>query len=184
MAMYGRKPSKTRPPLTTSKLEEMALNYVGRFATSRSKLVTYLGRKLRERGWEGDGEAPVEALADRFVRLGYIDDRAFALSKAKSLTGRGYGERRVRQALASSGIGEEDATDARELAEVEAVTSALKFAQRRALGPYAVAMPDTAQRERALAAMIRAGHRFALARAIIDLKPGENPDSESLVNMR
>src|SRR5688572_1348165 len=109
MAMYGRKPSKTRPPLTATKLEELALNYVGRFATSRSKLATYLRRKLREQGWDGNGEAPVEALADRFVKLGYIDDRAFALSKARSLTGRGYGELRVRQALASSGICEEDA---------------------------------------------------------------------------
>jgi len=35
-----------------------------------------------------------------------------------------------------------------------------------------------------LAAMVRAGHRFALARAIIELKPGEIPDSETLFNVR
>lgn len=184
MAMYGRKPSKPRPPLSATKLEELALNYVGRFATSRAKLAAYLGRKLRERGWDGEGDAPVDALADKFVRLGYVDDRAFALSRARSLTGRGYGERRVQQALASSGIGEEDAVGARALAEEEAVTAALKFAKRRSLGPYASSVPDRAQHERALAAMIRAGHRFALARAIIDLKPGEIPDSESLANVR
>lgn len=184
MAMYRRNPSKTRPPLNAAKLEELALNYVGRFATSRAKLISYLGRKLRERGWDGDGEAPIETLADKFVRLGYIDDRAFALSKARSLTGRGYGERRVRQALVSSGIGEEDATDAHELAAEEAVAAALKFAKRRSLGPYASQAADRPQRERALAAMVRAGHSFALASVIIDLKPGEIPDSESLVNVR
>ena len=184
MAMYGRKPSKTRTPLTATKLEELALNYVGRFATSRSKLVTYLRQKLRERGWDGSGEAPVEALADKFVRLGYIDDRAFALSKARSLTGRGYGERRVQQALASSGIGEEDAVDAREYAAEEAVAAALKFAKRKSLGPFAEAVPDRLQRERSLAAMVRAGHSFSLANAIIDLKPGEIPDSADLVNVR
>ena len=64
-------------------------------------------RKLRERGWDGDGEPPLEDLADRMVRLGYVDDRAYALSKARSLTGRGYGERRVRQALVIAGIDEE-----------------------------------------------------------------------------
>lgn len=184
MAMHGHNPRQTRPPLTHSKLEEMALNYVGRFATSRAKLIAYLNRKLRDRGWEGEGEAPVDAIADRFVSLGYIDDRAFALSKARSLTSRGYGERRVRQALAISGIGEKDGADARDLAAEEAVSAALKFAQRRAIGPYASSEPNPAQRERALAAMVRAGHGFSLARIIIELKPGEIPDSASLFNVR
>lgn len=182
MAMQPRR--KPRPPLTAARLEEMALNYVGRFATSRSKLVGYLGRKLRERGWEGASAPDMEELADRFVRLGYIDDRAFALSKARSLTGRGYGERRVHQALAMAGIGEKEGSDARGLAEEEAVASALRFARRRAIGPYAAQAPDQAQRERALAAMIRAGHRFPIARAIVDLQPGENPDAEVLRNLR
>ena len=184
MAMSGRNPRQSRPPLTSNKLEELALKYVSRFATSRAKLVGYLSRKVRERGWGGDGEPPIEALANKFVRLGYVDDRVFALSKARSLTGRGYGESRVRQALAASGIGEDDATDARELAAEEAVAAALKFARRRSLGPYATVAADPAQREKFLAAMVRAGHRFSLARAIIDLKPGEIPDSESLFNVR
>ena len=81
MAMAMQTSRKPRPPLTAAQLEEMALNYVGRFATSRSKLISYLGRKLRERGWEGASAPPIEELADRFVRLGYVDDRAFALSK-------------------------------------------------------------------------------------------------------
>lgn len=175
---------KNRPPLDANRLEEMALNYVGRFATSRSKLIAYLGRKLRERGWGGLDEPPIEALADKLARLGYVDDGAFALSKARSLTGRGYGERRVRQALAQAGIGEEQSAPAQELAEEQAVESALKFARRRGIGPFALSIPEPAERERALAAMIRAGHRFGLARAIIDLKPGENPDYEGLLNLR
>ena len=181
MAMQPRR--KTRPPLTAAKLEELALAYVGRFATSRSKLVAYLGRKLRERGWEGSVPPAVDELADRLVRLGYVDDRGFAMSKARSLTSRGYGERRVHQALAQAGISGEEGSDARDLAEDEAVASALRFARRRAIGPYAQHVPDPAQRERALAAMIRAGHRFPVARAIVDLKPGENPDTEALLNL-
>ena len=53
----------------------MALFYVGRFATSRAKLTSYLKRKIRERGWDGGGEPDVEAVTERLVRLGYIDDR-------------------------------------------------------------------------------------------------------------
>ena len=184
MAMAIQERRKSRPPLDAERLEELALNYVGRFATSRAKLMAYLARKLRERGWAAANEPPIEALADKFVRLGYVDDRAFALSKARSLIGRGYGERRVRQALAHAGIGDEQAVDANELVEGQAVEAALKFAKRRAIGPFADRSLDAAQRERALAAMVRAGHRFNLSRAIIDLKPGENPDYEELFNLR
>ena len=183
MAMAMQQRRKNRRPLSAATLEEMALAYVGRFATSRAKLVAYLARKVRERGWEGHGAPALEELADRFVRLGYIDDRAFALSKARSLTGRGYGERRVRQALVIAGVCDDDGIAARELAEEEAVAAALRFARRRAIGPYAQDVVDQAQRERSLAAMIRAGHRFAIARAIVDLKPGENPDAEVLINL-
>ncbi len=184
MAMPAQMPRKPRPPLTPGTLEELALNYVGRFATSRSKLLAYLHRKLRERGWDGNRELRVEELADRMVSLGYVDDRAFALSKARSLTGRGYGERRVRQALTIAGIDEEQGADARQLAEQEAVASALKFASRRSIGPYRAIKPTPQEREKAIAAMVRAGHRFALAKAITDLNPGENPDFANLFNMR
>ena len=184
MAMSVQQRRKIRPPLTAAKLEELALNYVGRFATSRAKLRTYLQRKLRERGWGGDAEPPVEALADKFVRLGYVDDSAFALSKARSLTARGYGARRVQQALVVAGIDEEEGAEARNFAEEEAVDAALRFARRRSLGPYAARKPEPKERERALAAMIRAGHGFAIARAILDLGPGENPDVEALTILR
>lgn len=184
MAMAARQSRQPRQPLNAAKLEEMALNYAGRFATSRSKMLTYLRRKLRERGWGGAGDPPIEQLADRLVELGYVDDRVYALAKARSLTGRGYGERRVRQALALAGIDEEHGTDARDLAGEQAVAAAIRFAKRRSLGPFAQEEVDQRERERALAAMIRAGHRLVLARAIIDLKPGENPDSEQLSNLR
>ncbi len=79
-----------------------------------------------------------------------------------------------------AGIDEEEGAEARNYAEEEAVEAALRFARRRALGPFAVRTPNTQERERALAAMIRAGHGFAIARAIIDLAPGEKPDIEAL----
>ena len=183
MAMAARLPRKPRPPIDAAKLEELALSYVGRFSTSRAKLKAYLGRKLRERGWAGTGEPPIEALTDRLARLGYVDDRSYALAKARSLTSRGYGSRRVRQALSQAGICEEDSGEAQELATAEAYEAALRYARRKRIGPYADSKPDARHRERALAAMIRAGHGFGLARAVIDLSPGEVPDREELFNL-
>jgi len=179
MAMAARQPRNPRP-LNPAKLDEMALRYVGRFATSRAKLSSYLKRKLRERGWDGTDDPAPDALAERLAGLGYVDDRAFALAKARSLTSRGYGERRVRQALTIAGIGEEEGGPALELAGTDSVEAALRFARRRSIGPYAGQRPDPKQRERALSAMIRAWHRFAMARAIVDMAPGGTPVLESL----
>ena len=83
------KPKRARPPLNEEQLKEMALRYVGRFATSRAKLRAYLTRKIRERGWAGAGEPDLAGLAERFADSGYVDDAAFAMGKARSLSGRG-----------------------------------------------------------------------------------------------
>jgi regulatory protein len=177
-------PRKPRPPLDEDKLNELMLAYVARFATSRAKLAAYLGRKLRERGWAGHGEPPVEALVVKAARLGFVDDAAFALSKARSLTARGYGERRVGQALHAAGIGEQDGEAARDHARDDAVEAALHFARRRRIGPFAVSPPTPEAREKALAAMVRAGHGFRLSKAIISLPAGGDVDCQALEEQR
>jgi regulatory protein len=163
---------RPRPPLSSENLHELALAYVGRFATTRAKLRTYLSRKVRERGWDGGPAPDFEAIAERFAAQGYVDDAAYALSKSRSLTGRGYGARRVDQSLRTAGIEDEDAGPARDHAKADRVEAALRFAERRRLGPFASEVADRKGRERALATMIRAGHGFGLARAIVDLRPG------------
>lgn len=174
------KQRKPRPPLNSEKLNELALAYVGRFATTRAKLRSYLKRKVRERGWDGGPAADIDRLAERFAVQGYVDDAAYALSKSRSLTGRGYGVRRVDQALRIAGVEEEDALSALDAAQTDAVEAALRFAERRRVGPFASEAADRKGRERALAAMIRAGHSFNLARAILDLPPGADIDAADL----
>jgi len=172
---------RERPPLDRKKLEELALRYVERFATTRAKLRDYLRRKLRERGWKGESEPDLEAIGERFAELGYVDDAAYALSKAQSLAGRGYGKRRLVQKLRVAGVEEGDAEAARAHADDEAVSSALRFAERRRLGPFALtAARDPRDREKALAAMVRAGHGFDLAKAIVALAPGSEIDLDQL----
>jgi len=178
--MTTRRSRKPRPPLDKERLEELALTYVGRFATTRAKLAAYLSRKIRERGWASDREPAIDGIVARLASLGYVDDAAYALSKSRSLTGRGYGAHRVRQSLKAAGIEEEDGEPAQSLAESEALDSALRFARRRKLGPFAASRPDPQTRQKALAAMVRAGHPFELSRAIVSLEPGAEPDGELL----
>ena len=159
-------------PLDQARLEELALRYVGKYATTRAKLRSYLGRKLRERGWAGERHPDVEALANRFAELGYINDAAYALAQSRSLAARGYGNRRLADKLRLAGVDEDDREAARRYAEREAVTSAVRFAERRRIGPYASSAADRSQRDKWIAAMVRAGHGFAIARAIAMLEPG------------
>jgi regulatory protein len=169
-------------PLDEALLNELALRYVGRFATTRAKLRTYLARKLRERGWDGAREPDVGAIAERFASQGYIDDSSYALSKSQSLTSRGYGKRRVMEALKAAGIEEEQGIEAREHAETEAISAALRFARRRRVGPFAESAPrDPREKEKLLAAMIRAGHGFELSLAILALAPGTEVDPDQLM---
>lgn len=176
--MTGRTRKKPRPPLDGESLEQLALFYVGRYATTRAKLRSYLARKLRERGWAEERPPAVEALAEKFAELGYIDDAAFASSRAASLGRRGYGERRVEQALYAAGIEEADGAEARGIAADQAWNAALAFVRKRRVGPYASAPLDPDRKRKALAAMIRAGHPYELARKFIDREPGDIPERE------
>ena len=170
----SRQERRRRPPkpLDSARLEELALRYVARFSTTAAKLERYLRRKLRERGWDGEGEPQVERTVERYVELGYVDDEAFARMKSGGLLRRGYGERRVRQALGEAGIGE----DLRERVRPgggEARRAALTLARRRRFGPFGAGPLgtgplDRALREKQIAAMLRAGHPLDSARQIVD----------------
>lgn len=174
-----RSPRRPRP-LDSKRLAELALRYVGRYATTRAKLRAYLARKIRERGWSDTAEPDLDRLAARFCELGYVDDLAYALAKSQALSSRGYGKRRLEEKLRIAGIDEADGAEARDDADARAVDSALRFAERRRIGPYGPSDGDPKQREKAIAAMVRAGHPFSLARAIVALGPGAAVDVDEL----
>lgn len=160
-------PRRPPAPLDPARLEELALAYVARFATSAAKLTLYLRRKLRERGWEGDAEPDPAALVARFAAAGYVDDAGFARARASGLRRRGYGERRVEQALRGAGIAEAE-RQAAQGSESEARNAALVMARKRGFGPFGPERPDPARREKQIAAMLRAGHSLDTVRKLID----------------
>jgi len=160
---------RKRPPkpLDSARLEELALAYVARFATSAAKLQSYLKRKLGERGWAGEGEPPVKAQVERYVAHGYVDDAGYARARAGSLRRRGYGPRRVDQALGAAGIDDHIREDVRGN-EGEIRRAALAMGRKRRFGPFGTEPPDRERREKQIATMLRAGHGFEAARAIVD----------------
>ncbi|MFN4038863.1 MAG: regulatory protein RecX [Erythrobacter sp.] len=168
-----RKAKKPPRPLDQTALHDLALAYVARFATTGAKLEAYLLRKLRERGQpEDDGESvgiDIHALVSRMIELGYVDDDAYARMRSRDLAARGFGARRIEQALWAAGVDENTRAD-HAPGEAAKRRAAVRLAEKRRLGPFGTgaARPDPRQREKAVAAMLRAGHEFAHARFILD----------------
>lgn len=168
-------PRRPPPPLDRAALDRLALRYVERFATTRGKLAAYLARKIRERGFDGTPPDPAE-IADRFAGLGYIDDRLYAEAKAAAMARRGLGARRVGEALRHAGVEAEDVAAVAPQIDARTIQTAIDFARRRRIGPFA---PEPADRDRIakqVAAMVRAGHAPALAWRIARMEPGEDAD--------
>jgi regulatory protein len=140
----------------------------------------YLVRKVKERGWDGASRPDVEGLAERLAGLGYIDDEAFAAARASSLQRRGYGERRVAQSLRAAGIAEEDAAGVRDQLTEGAREAAFRFARRKRIGPFASQEPDRDARQKAFAAMMRAGHPMDIVREVLNASPEDIPDSDNI----
>ena len=164
------KPREPRP-IDAAQLQELAVGYAARYATTAAKLRRYLERKLGERVWTPAQAPDVVGLVSQITALGYVNDRAYAASKQRDLTARGFGAGRVRGALSAAGVSRDDVSAV--LAPEDGVVAdpyvaAVAFARRRRFGPFArEAAADPARRNREMAAMARAGHDFGVARRVL-----------------
>lgn len=160
---------RPRPPLDPPTIRALALHYLGRYATTRGRLKHYLERKIKERGWaENAPEASLDSLIAEFAERGYVDDAGFAEARTNSMLRRGYGRSRVKAALRHARIEAELADATSQIDPESAREAALVFARRRRLGPFGVPILDHKQREKAIAAFIRAGHPYEIAREIVE----------------
>jgi len=135
-------------------------------------LQRYLDRKIHERGWDGAELPDISGLVERVLELGYIDDAEYARMKARDLSQRGYGGRRIAQALYQAGIRTDDpAARAAQLNEDDARKAAERYARKKRIGRYGSGPSDRATRERQLRAMLRAGHQIELAKFYVEQEP-------------
>lgn len=180
---YAAGMSKPRPPRRTTKtsLENAALHYLERFASSAENLRRVLLRRVeRAAHFHGDdpaeGAALVDELIARYRASGLLNDKQYAEGKCRSLHRRGSSTRTIRQHLATRGVaaelvdaalGELSAEDGGSADELD-LAAAQAFARRRRLGPYRPGEARDAHRTRDLAALGRAGFTFAIARTVVD----------------
>lgn len=178
--------TKVPAKITPSYLENAALHYLERFASSSANLRRVLMRKVARSvaHWGGESQdhaAQVDATLAKLARLGYLDDAAYAESKVRALHRSGKGTRTIRATLAAKGIGGEHAAAALDaLAEDVAepdLAAAIRLARKRRLGPFR-SDGRAELRNKDLAALARAGFDFDTCRRVIDAESVEELENE------
>lgn len=160
--------------MTAARLENIALHYLGRYASSSGNLRRVLMRRVERAAAAhnddpADGARLVDALLARFQRSGLIDDRAYATQKAASLQRRGASRFGIRGKLRQKGV-ETDLIDDAMTALDEGGSGVGEFAaacaliRRRQLGPYRAAGQRATMRQKDLATLARAGFGLDIAR--------------------
>ncbi len=178
------------PDRLKTRLENKALHYLGRYASSEANLRQILKRFAMRKCLPADAETDdtdafrqileteIDALITRYRALGYLDDRGFALGRARAMRARGASTRRIIQTLRAKGIDAEvaseiiaDGLEANTDPEtLSAETAAARiYAQRRRLGQYAspASQAKPNWKDRHLASMMRAGFNYATAKSAL-----------------
>ena len=171
---------RTASPITAKYLQNAAVFYLERYASSAEGLRRVLRRRVStarmlDAPVMDNVDEAIEAVVQKFVTAGLLDDRAFAQTKARSLHRRGMSSRLTRQRLEVAGVGREDVDKAMVALDDELGTdparremqAAVALARRRRLGPFR--MKDREENKaRDLASMARAGFAYDLARKVIE----------------
>lgn len=166
---------------TEAALEEAAVAHLARYAATQAGLLRVLERRIaRWAGATAADEAEVAAaraaarrVVERLAATGAVNDAAFAEARARRLAREGRSALAIAAHLAQRGVGAEAgaAIEAALPDEEAAIAAALIALKRRRLGPFAADRDAT--RERALAALARAGFSRRIAEAALATGPEE-----------
>ena len=168
--------SRSRPrKLDAASLENAALHYLGRYASSAENLRRVLMRKVqRSEIATEEGAAIVAALIERYRRAGLVDDEAYAEAQVAGLRRRGGSRQAIVARLGAKGVAREEIAAALGTANVAAeLAAACALARRRRLGAYR----KTPDRDKDMAAFARAGFPVEIARQVLSCRTIEEIES-------
>ena len=174
--------------ITPTSLDNAALFYLQRFASSAANLRRVLLRRIDKaaRLMEDEEAAEtlrtqgsdwVDALIERYRSSGLLDDATYAEARARSLHRRGAPLKAIAYGLRTKGVDADTASETLDRLREEHpdadLSAALAFARRRRLGPFRPAELRAQHRDKDLATMGRAGFSYELARKVVEREEEE-----------
>lgn len=185
-----KKRKQPRPPkkITETYLHNSGLYYLQRFAASSNHFRQVMMRKVKkschyhkDQDYQHCSEL-VDALVQKFVEAGLLDDEAYTKGVVNSLRRSGKSRRAVMTKLKVKGLPDhmvsrilnDHDTDIAETPEEAERNAALIFARKKRLGPFA--RDKETPHEKALATMARAGFSYDTCRFIIEMDSEDAQD--------
>ncbi|MBI3441195.1 MAG: regulatory protein RecX [Proteobacteria bacterium] len=164
-------------------LENAALFYLRRYATSAENLKRILLHKIKKSCTFH--QAPVEdfiplvdELVARYIAVGLIDDAVFARGRVTSLRRQGLSKQAIMGRLQSKGLSPSKIEEALRRVDAEQgdpeIAAAIVYARRKKLGPWRKQpLADQKSRLKELAVLGRAGFSYDVARRALKYTPEE-----------
>ena len=178
-----RDPNWIPKEITPGQIEWAANNYMQRYIATEAQLRRVLMRRL-QKNWRKRGENVTEderqrgldlmgAQIEKVREAGRIQDDQVALMWTEHYVNRGKSAPFIRQKLREKGVDAEIID--RSIQQIHdqmadpALESAITYARKRRFGAYRKTPEQHAERkERDMAAMMRAGHRYEVVRQVLD----------------
>ncbi|MTI45838.1 regulatory protein [Roseibium hamelinense] len=163
---------KKRKLPTEERLQRAALHYLDRYVSSSANLRRVLERKVIKAARD-HGTSPqdyiglIDTVVEKCERTGLIDDTRYAETKLASMRRKGRSERQIKQYLSSKGVSPETVSSVLEQDGTSEMEAAIRYAQRRRLGPFSDPSKRAARQEKDMAALCRAGFSYAISRRVI-----------------
>lgn len=168
-------------PATPERLERFALFHLERFASSSANLKRVLMRRVQKsvqiHGTDpAAGAAAVDALVQRFLGAGMLDDKLYAEARAARLHRRGASGRMIAASLNEKGIDraligatldEADDADGYSVRPGGDLAAAAALARRRRLGPYRPPEKRADFLQKDMGTFARAGFGRAIAERVL-----------------
>ena len=194
----SKTPAKRTPPkkITYDRLRNIALYYLGRYASSSENLRQVLKRRVQKSAHHHkdtdieQAHAWIDDIVTDMIRMGYIDDITYATNKAHSLHNRGTSSRTIYQKLLQKGLDkntietalnslQENLNDGLDEPQNTDLIAAIKYAKRRRIGVYRIKpAPDPdKQYQRDLASLARNGFPPDICQKILGAESADELDS-------
>ncbi|WP_321340634.1 regulatory protein RecX [Breoghania sp.] len=163
------------------RLMRAAVAYLERYSSSSQNLRRVLERKVMRAAHAHDRELTeftqmIDATVERCVRIGLVNDQAYAETRAASLRRRGASRRQIEAKLSAKGVAKPMIESVMAADETDEREAAMRLAKRRRLGPWRTRGGRAENRERDMAALCRAGFSYDVAISVISSRPHEQEE--------